>query len=73
VPEVATVHDFQSDSIHMSLKGQAVKEHSGLKVSRVNLSAKCLNGDQLRNVTGVVRDLLALYAKNSGAQAPQNP
>jgi hypothetical protein len=40
VPEVATVHDFQSDSIHMSLKGQAVKEHPGLKVSRVNLSAK---------------------------------
>ena len=37
------------------------------------LIAAYRDGKGLRRMLGVVRDLLALYAKNSGAQAPQSP
>jgi hypothetical protein len=34
----------------------------------INLTAGYRNGEQLRRMLGLVRDLLAAYAKNSGAQ-----
>ena len=39
----------------------------------VHLAAAYSDGGQLSRVLGVVRDLLAPYAKHSGAQPPENP
>jgi hypothetical protein len=39
----------------------------------VSMEAGFRDGERLRRMLGVVRDLLAAYAKNSAAQAPQDP
>jgi hypothetical protein len=62
-------YDFQTDAAVFTLTGPAVRERRLTKPMVAYYDV----GDHLRNVTGIVRDLLAPYAKNSGAQAPENP
>jgi hypothetical protein len=63
--------------------GAAASSAEGLRIYRkadqigfrreVKLIAEYGDGERLRRALGVVRDLLAPYAKKSGAQAPQDP